>query len=161
MWKLTVKFLCQNNSYGEDTKLEKDKEVARIADRAVAYSMPGIHVDGNDPVAMCKAAHQAIGRARAGEGPTLIEAMTFRFFGHVFGDADAYMDEGEKEAAIAADPYPALRRRLVANGLASEAALDEIESTVAAEIDEAVKFAFESPFPTSEELTTDVYGAMA
>ncbi|MAT50341.1 MAG: pyruvate dehydrogenase, partial [Porticoccaceae bacterium] len=101
IWKLPVVFVCQNNRYGEHTKFEKATAVERISDRATAYSMPGVHVDGNDPLAMYEAARTAIDRARAGQGPTLIEAVTFRFYGHVFGDADGYMDKAEKEAAMA------------------------------------------------------------
>jgi len=159
LWQLPVVFLCQNNRYGEHTRYEKATSVARISDRASAYSMPGVHVDGNDPVAMYAAARSAVARARAGGGPTLIEAMTFRFHGHVFGDADGYMRDGEKEAAIAADPYPAFRSRLLAEGVASAQMLAEIEAGVEAGIEEAVKFALESPYPELEELTTDVYGA--
>lgn len=159
LWKLPVIFLCQNNRYGEHTSYAKATSIARIADRAASYSMPGIHVDGNDPFAMYAAAREAVERARAGEGPTLIEAMTFRFHGHVFGDADGYMEPGEKEAAMAADPYPLFRARLIADGIASEATLAEIEATVDADILEAIAFALQSPFPGIEELTTDVYGA--
>jgi acetoin:2,6-dichlorophenolindophenol oxidoreductase subunit alpha len=158
LWKLPVIFLCQNNRYGEHTRYAKATSIARIADRAAAYSMPGVHVDGNDPVAMYGAARETVERARAGEGPTLIEAMTFRFHGHVFGDADGYMDKEEKAAAIAADPYPAFRARLIADGIATEEQLAQIETKVEADLEEAVNFAFASPFPGIEELTTDVYG---
>ena len=161
LWKLPVIFLCQNNRYGEHTRYAKATSVAHIADRAAGYSMPGVHVDGNDPIAMYGAAREAVERARAGEGPTLIEAMTFRFHGHVLGDADAYMGKGEKEAAIGADPYPAFRAKVIADGIASEARLAEIESGVQADIEDAVKFALGSPFPGKEELTTDVYGAVS
>src|SRR6195952_2154892 len=85
VWKLPVVFVCQNNRYGEHTRFEKATAVGRISDRAAAYSMPGIHVDGNDPIEMYAAAREAIDRARAGDGPTLIEAMTFRFNGNLLG----------------------------------------------------------------------------
>ncbi len=161
VWKLPVIFLCQNNRWGEHTAYAKSTGAARIADRAIAYGMVGVHVDGNDPVAMYSAAREAVERARAGEGPTLIEAMTFRFHGHVFGDADRYMDPAEKAAAIAADPYPAFRAKLIADGLASEADLAGIEAGVEAELDEAVAFALASPYPDLGELTSDVYGEVA
>jgi TPP-dependent pyruvate/acetoin dehydrogenase alpha subunit len=83
VWKLPVVFLCQNNRYGEHTAYAQTTAIARISDRAAAYGMLGIHVDGNDPVAMYEAARDAVDRARSGEGPTLIEAMTFRLMGHV------------------------------------------------------------------------------
>ncbi|MNI15685.1 Acetoin:2,6-dichlorophenolindophenol oxidoreductase subunit alpha [compost metagenome] len=157
VWKLPVIFLCQNNLYGEHTRYEKATSAKRIADRAVGYDMPGVRVDGNDPVAMYQVAREAIERARAGLGPTLIEAMTFRFHGHIFGDADAYMDKAQKAAAIAADPVPRLRARLIADGVATEEALAAMEAGIEADLDEAVEFALASPHPDLSELETDVY----
>ena len=116
-------FVCQNNLYGEHTRNELATSAAKISDRAFGYQMPGVTVDGNDPLAMYEAAKKAVDRARSGAGPTLIEARTFRFFGHVFGDADTYMQEGEKESAMTRDPVPAFRGWLIANGHASEAEL--------------------------------------
>jgi pyruvate dehydrogenase E1 component alpha subunit len=161
VWKLPVIFLCQNNLWGEHTAYAKATSVARIADRAAAYGMLGLHVDGNDPYEMYAAARQAVERARAGEGPTLIEAMTYRFHGHVFGDADKYMDPEVKKAAIANDPYPRYRAKLIAESVATEAQLAEIEAGIEAQIDAAVEEAFASPFPGEEELTRDVYGEVA
>ena len=161
VWKLPVIFLCQNNLWGEHTAYHKATSVARIADRAAGYGMPGLHVDGNDPYEMYAAAREAVERARAGEGPTLIEAMTYRFHGHVFGDADKYMDPEVKKAAIANDPYPRYRARLIADGLAGEAELAEIEAAIEADIDQAVEAAFASPFPGLEEVTRAVYGEVA
>jgi pyruvate dehydrogenase E1 component alpha subunit len=157
VWKLPVVFVCQNNGYAEHTKYEYGTSAVSIAARAVAYSMPGVTVDGNDPIAMYKAANVAISRARAGEGPTLLEAKTFRFQGHVFGDVDAYMDPAEKAAAIAKDPVPAYREWLIRNDHASPQELDAIESAIKQEIDEAVDFAMASPFPDVAELRRDVY----
>ncbi len=157
LWRLPVIFVCSNNGYAEHTKTCVGTSVDRISDRAAAYAMPGIHVDGNDPIAMYGAARQAIDRARAGEGPTLIEAVTFRFFGHVFGDDDAYMDEGELEAHRAKDPYPVYRAALIASGDATEAELAAIEAAHAAEIEEAAEFALSSPYPDSREIYVDVY----
>lgn len=161
VWKLPTIFVCQNNRYGEHTAYAKATGVAKISDRAAAYGMPGIHVDGNDPIAMYNAAAEAVARARAGEGPTLIEAMTFRFHGHVFGDAGKYIPKDEYDAAVAADPYPRFRARLIADGIASEDDLAAIEAGFEADLDEAVDFALNSPFPGLEEAHTDVYGAAA
>jgi pyruvate dehydrogenase E1 component alpha subunit len=161
VWKLPTIFVCQNNRYGEHTSYAKATGAARIADRAIAYGIPGIHVDGNDPIAMYGAAAEAVARARAGEGPTLIEAMTFRFHGHVFGDKSGYIPKDEMEAAIAADPYPRFRTKLVADGIATEDELAAIETGVEADLDAAVEFALASPFPGLEEANTDVYGAAA
>jgi len=157
VWKLPVIFLCQNNLYGEHTAYEKATSAKRIADRAIAYDMPGIRVDGNDPIAMFSVAREAVERARAGNGPTLIEAMTFRFHGHVFGDADAYMDKAQKKAAMENDPVPIFRNRLLSEALATEAELADMEADIERQIDRAVEFALASPFPNLDELTTDVY----
>src|SRR5271155_469295 len=157
IWKLPIIFLCSNNLYGEHTKFENATAVERIADRAVAYRMPGVRVDGNDPLAVYAEAKRAMARARGGDGPTLIEAMTFRFFGHVFGDNDAYMDAGEKTAAMEKDPVPAYRKWLLSQGVATEAELAGIEADIEAQMNEAERFAFESPFPDPLELGTDIY----
>ena len=156
VWKLPVIFVCQNNEWGEHTAYEKTSNV-RVADRAAAYGMPGERVDGNDPFAMYAAAHEAVQRARAGEGPTLIEAMTYRFFGHVFGDQDAYMDKSRKAEAIANDPVPRFRQRLIDDGIASEDQLAALEANIEKQIDEAVEYALASDFPGIEELKRDVF----
>ncbi len=161
VWKLPVIFLCQNNRYGEHTKYAKATGAAQIADRGAAYGIPGVRVDGNDPIAMYNVMREAVERARAGEGPTLIEAMTFRFHGHVFGDAGAYIPKEELAEAIAADPYPRFRAKLIADGLASEEDLAKIEADWEAALDEAVEFALASPYPDISEISTDVYGAAA
>src|SRR5882757_1480827 len=109
LWKLPVIFLCQNNGYGECTKYEKATAVAHVAERAASYNMKGVTVDGNDPQAMWQAARDAVERARAGDGPTLLEATTFRFMGHYFGDPGAYIPKEEYAAALARDPMPIAR----------------------------------------------------
>lgn len=157
IWKLPVIFVCSNNLYGEHTKFENATAVDRIADRAAAYRMPGIRIDGNDPLEVYRVAQTAIARARRGEGPTLIEAMTFRFYGHVYGDQDAYMDAGEKAAAMARDPVPAFREWLISGGKATETDLARIETEIAAQIDDAEQFAIASPFPDLAELEIDIY----
>ena len=144
VWKLPVIFVCQNNRYAEHTRYENGTSVDQISDRAAGYDMPGVTVDGNDPFEMYAAANAAIDRARAGEGPTLIEAMTFRFFGHVFGDADVYMTKEEKAAAMAADPVPLFRARLIADGVATETQLANIEAISRHEIEDAMEFALAS-----------------
>jgi len=157
VWKLPVIFVCQNNQYAEHTTYAKGTAVARIADRAQSYGIPGIHVDGNDPVAVYAAAKQAIERARSGAGPTLIEAVTFRFNGHLIGDAGEYIPKAQYEAAVAADPYPRYRRWLVEHGHATAAQLDEIEAEIHREVDAAVEFAMSSPLTEAAEIKRDVY----
>lgn len=157
VWKLPVVFVCQNNGYAEHTRYELGTSVENIADRAVAYRIPGVTVNGNDPVAMWGAAREAIDRARAGNGPTLLEAKTFRFMGHNLGDDNHYMLPGELDAAMAKDPVPAFRAMLIAEGHASEAELKALEAAVEKEIDEAVEFALSSPYPDLAELRRDVF----
>jgi pyruvate dehydrogenase E1 component alpha subunit len=157
LWKLPVVFVCQNNGYGEHTRFDLSTTVANISERASSYGIPGVTVDGNDPLAVYEVAKTAIERAREGGGPTLIEAKTFRFFGHVFGDADAYMAKGEKEAAMARDPVPAFRAWLLQQKHADEAALAAIEARINSELDAAVDFALSSPYPDLSELQRDVF----
>jgi len=157
IWKLPVLFVCQNNGYGEHTRYEVTTPVRHISDRAAAYGIPGVNVDGNDPLKMYAAAKEAVDRARAGEGPTLLEARTFRFHGHVFGDMDGYMQKGEKDAAIAKDPVPAFRAWLIQNKHAGESELAGIESSIASELDAAVDFALSSANPDLAELRRDVF----
>lgn len=157
VWKLPVVFVCQNNGYGEHTKYAYSTSVANISMRAASYSMPGVTVDGNDPVAMYNCAKEAIERARNGGGPTLIEAKTFRFHGHVFGDVDGYMDKGEKDAWIAKDPVPLFRAWLIATGNASEDQLATLEAAIERDIDEALEFTLSSPYPDVAELSRDIY----
>jgi pyruvate dehydrogenase E1 component alpha subunit len=155
VWSLPVIFLCQNNLYGEHTAMNVSTSVASIADRGSAYSMQSVRVNGNDAAEMYVAARAAVDRARAGQGPTLIEAMTFRFHGHLLGDNSHYIPREQMEKAKAADPVPALRQRLLALQV-SESELKAIEDKIAAEVAEAAQFALDSPYPPLEENRRDV-----
>ena len=157
LWKLPVIFLCQNNEFAEHTAYADGTSCANVADRAVAYGMTGVTVDGNDPVAMYRAAADAIASARAGNGPTLLEAKTFRFMGHFFGDDGSYISEQLMAERMAKDPVPALRARLMADGLADEVTLTAIEVEAGVNIDDAIEFARQSDYPDIEELGRDVY----
>ena len=157
VWKLPVVFVCSNNGYAEHTKTEDCTAIDEIAKRADSYTMPGVRVNGNNPLEMYEAAKTAIERARSGGGPTLIEAMTFRFFGHVFGDDDTYMDPGEKEGHLKDDPYPFYRSFLLEGGHATEQELADIEAGHAKEIEAALQYALASPFPEPIEVRRDVY----
>jgi pyruvate dehydrogenase E1 component alpha subunit len=157
LWKLPVIYVCQNNRFCEHTRYENVTSVDQISKRAIGYGMPGVTVDGNDPFAMYAVAHAAIERARNGEGPTLIEALTFRFYGHVFGDNDSYMTKEEKAEAIAKDPLPIFRARLIADGVADEDRLNALEADIAAQIEEAIQYALSSELPPLEEIERDVY----
>ena len=157
VWKLPVVFVCQNNLYAEHTTLAHGTAVTDIAKRASGYNIPGVSVDGNDPLAMYAAAKTAIDRARAGQGPTLLEARTFRFMGHVYGDDSHYIPKEEMAAAVAADSVPRFRASLIENGHADAGQLGRLEAAITAEIDEAVEFAMSSAIPDLAELKRDVY----
>jgi acetoin:2,6-dichlorophenolindophenol oxidoreductase subunit alpha len=157
LWKLPVVFLCQNNMYAECTRYEDATTVARVSERAASYNMRGVTVDGNDPVAMWHASREAVERARAGEGPTLLEALTFRFHGHYFGDPAAYIPKAELQAAVERDPMPVLRAAVIASGAATEADLDALTQDITAQIDDALKFAADSAFPDVAEINRDIY----
>jgi len=157
VWQLPVVFVCQNNRYAEHTPYAGGTATDRIADRAAAYRMPGHHVDGNDVPAMYAVAREAIERARSGGGPSLIEAMTFRFNGHLIGDPGSYIPKPEFAAARAADPVPKYRNWLLEHGHAAPPELDAIDTDVLGEIDAAVDFAMNSALPELAELKRDVY----
>jgi pyruvate dehydrogenase E1 component alpha subunit len=157
VWKLPVIFVCANNGFAEHTRYENGTSVDKISKRAIGYGMPGYTVDGNDPFEMYAHAHAAIERARAGEGPTLLECMTFRFQGHVFGDADSYMTKEEKDAAIAKDPLPLFRQKLIDTGVATEEQLAKLTADIEAEVQDAIEFGTASELPSVDELRRDVF----
>lgn len=157
VWKLPVIFVCQNNLYAEHTAYKKMTGGETIASRAAGYGMAGLRVDGNDADAMYAAAAEAVARARSGEGPTLIEAMTFRFHGHNFGDPGEYIPKEELEQAIAADPVPRLRQRLLDEGLMREDQIAAMEAEIEDAITEAVEHAIASPWPVPDDLRFDVF----
>jgi TPP-dependent pyruvate/acetoin dehydrogenase alpha subunit len=161
VWKLPVIFVCQNNRYAEHTAFSKGTSVERVADRAKSYNMPGVCIDGNDPVVVYCAAEDAIERARAGGGPTLIEALTFRFNGHLIGDMGEYIPKAEYQAALAADPYPKFRRWLLDNRHGTAEEVDALEAEVKTDIDAAVQFAFDSPLTDPAEIKRDIYADVA
>jgi acetoin:2,6-dichlorophenolindophenol oxidoreductase subunit alpha len=156
-WKLPVVFINENNMYGISSCTTVSMCVPNIADRASAYDIPGIVVDGNDVMAVYEAAKEAIARARAGKGPTLIECKTYRHRGHFEGDPCVYRDQSEVDEWKAKDPIPRFEQKLISLGVASAAKIDEIKASVAKEIEAALKFAQDSPFPDPSELLDDVY----
>ncbi len=158
IWNLPVIFVCQNNRYAEYTAYSEGTSVDQIAKRGASYSMRSMHVDGNDARAMYRAARIAIDAARAGEGPSLIEAVTYRFHGHLMGDAMEYMPKDELKAAIDADPVLRLRAEIIAAGDRTEAEIADLERQILEDIDDAFNYAIAAPLPDIAELTTDVYG---
>jgi len=156
--KLPVVFICENNLYGEFTRQDRHQTVEDIAERAKAYAIPGLVVDGMDVTAVHHAAREAVERARRGEGPTLVECKTYRYFDHQgVGDGAADRPSQEMEEWRARDPILRLRRQLIETEALTEAQAAEIEGQVTKRIEEAIAFAEASPAPPLEELLTDVY----
>jgi len=156
-WTLPVVFVCENNGYAETTPCGYHCSAKSISDRGVAYDIPGLTVDGSDFFAVYEAAEEAIGRARRGEGPSLIECRGFRYYGHFQGDSMLYFTEEEKKRNRAQDPIDKFKKRGLERKLLSKKKIAEIDAKVAAAIEEAVKFAERSPWPAPEEVLTDVY----
>jgi acetoin:2,6-dichlorophenolindophenol oxidoreductase subunit alpha len=161
IWDLPVVFVCENNGFAESTPVEYHASVKDIADRATAYGMPGLSADGTDIFAVSEAISEAIDHARKGKGPTLVECKAFRYYGHFEGDAVAYYTDEMREDFRERDPIKKFRENVLERGLVSEDELDTIDEKVENLIEEAVAFAEESPMPTSDELTTDVYVSYA
>jgi TPP-dependent pyruvate/acetoin dehydrogenase alpha subunit len=157
LWDLPMVFVCQNNMYAEMTPTTDTMKVKHVADRAAGYGMPGVRVDGNDPLAVVDALAEAIGKARDGQGPTFVECETFRFRGHYFGDRMPYIPKDQLEAAMAADPVPAFRRRLIDEGLASDDELSGIDEGALTAVEEALKTVLAAGPPSADELDRDVY----
>lgn len=157
LWQLPVVFVCQNNLYAEHTTYARSQRNGTISARGQGYGMPGVTVDGNDAASIYGAVAAAVRCARTGGGPTLIEAMTYRFNGHYFGDPQEYMPAAERKAAKANDPVKALRAQVISSGAATEAQVVELEAGIAAELDAAVEAAHAAPVPDEAELFTDVY----
>jgi acetoin:2,6-dichlorophenolindophenol oxidoreductase subunit alpha len=158
IWKLPVVFVAENNGYGEATPFEYASSCKQIVDRAIGYSMPAVRVDGKDVLAVYQAAKEAIERARRGEGPTLIECVTYRNYGHFEGDAQKYKKEEEKREHLEErDAIDIFRNYLLSQQLLSEKELVEIEESVEKAVQKAVEFAENSPYPDASELLNDVY----
>lgn len=158
IWKLPVIFVCENNRYAESTPFEFTVAGASIANRAAGYDMPGISVDGQAVIDMFEVGKEAVARARAGDGPTLIEAQTYRYQGH-FGADDplGYRSEEEETYYKAKDCIVQITSHILDSGLASESELKALDEQALEAVNVATKFANDSPFPDDSELTTDVY----
>ena len=157
VWRLPLVFVCQNNLYAEYTSFAESTASPDIASRGAAYGMPGEKVDGTDPAAVFAAAARAVARARAGDGPTLLECVAHRLQGHAYGSEETHMEPARLAAARANAPLISFRARLLADGIADEAALAAIEAEVTAEIDAAQAFAEGSQAAGPDELYADVF----
>jgi TPP-dependent pyruvate/acetoin dehydrogenase alpha subunit len=155
--KVPVVFICNNNQYAYSTPLERQMAVENVADRADAYGMPGEIVDGNDILAVWDASTRAIQRARAGDGPTLIECKTFRMTGHSAHDDAGYVPPELFEFWEERDPINRFERFLTSRGLIDRAGIEQMQGQINHEIDEAIQVAEKDPFPEPEDCLRDVY----
>jgi pyruvate dehydrogenase E1 component alpha subunit len=156
IWKLPVIFVCENNQYAITNSYENSVAVDNVSDRAVAYNMPGILVDGQNVEAMYDATAEAVKRARDGDGPTLIEGLTYRFEDHSLGlgrvTKGEYRSKEEIDKWKERDPIDIHTKKLIERGTLSESECKEIENNSIEEIEEAVNFARNSKFPEPEDL---------
>jgi pyruvate dehydrogenase E1 component alpha subunit len=157
VWKLPVLFVCENNLYAMGTRQSIAMVLENVADRASAYGMPGVIADGNDVVDVYRVASEAVRRARKGEGPTLIETKTYRLKGHSRFDPATYRPKEEVEEWIKRDAVKRMRDRLLDEKIAKEDELKKIEDQVKLKVEEASKFAKESPQPEPTCVCDDVY----
>jgi pyruvate dehydrogenase E1 component alpha subunit len=155
IWKLPVIFVCENNLYAISTHTSRSTPVNNIADRASSYGIPGVIVDGMDVIAVYEAAHIAVERARIGEGPTLMECKTYRFYGSFEGDPQHYRTKAETDEWKKKDPL-SFGERLVTMNILTKEGLERIGREVDLAVDEAVKYAQESPYPKPEEVMNDL-----
>ena len=156
-WKLPVVFVVENNNYAMGTSVKRTANHEDIYKLGLGYEMPCLSVDAMDPVKVAEVAHEAIERARRGDGPTFIEAKTYRFRGHSMSDAEAYRTKDEVAEAKNDDPILLVKNRILENNWATESELEEIENKIKIFVDECENFAEESPFPDTEVMYKYVY----
>lgn len=158
IWDLPVVFICENNQYGMSGAVDKMTNIQNIAERAAAYGIPGEVMDGNDVFDVMEKTEKAVQRARLGNGPTLLEAKTYRWKGHSKSDAKKYRArEEEMDWRNNNDPMKRFKERVVSEGKLTEHQLDDVQEQARVEIEEAVKFAENSPMPSLDSVTEDVY----
>lgn len=158
VWNLPIVYVCENNLYATEMAFRRATKNTSVQSRAACYKMPGVEVDGNDVTAVYEAAREAIDRARSGEGPTLIEAKTYRMVGHHEGDPGTeYRTREEIEEWRSRDPIKRLREKLLDGELATPDSLQRIEQEVQRWLDDAVQFARESPEPSPSTVLDHVF----
>ena len=157
LWKLPVVFICENNNYAMGPSIERTSNVIDIYKLADAYDMPSDKVDGMTPELVHEGVARAVKRARDGEGPTLLEMKTYRYRGHSVSDPQKYRTKDEVEEYKDQDPILKVRRTILENNFATEAALQEIDEKINGIVEASVKFAEESPWPDDSEVLKDVY----
>ena len=157
VWGLPVVFICENNQYAESTPRATHQKVKYVSDRAAAFNIPGVSMDGMDVFDVYQKAGEAINQARAGQGPILLEARTYRFFGHFVGDPQPYRTKEEVEEWKKRDPILLFRQRVIGEGKIAATELDAIDAAIKKEMEAAVQFARESPEPEVETALQDIF----
>lgn len=157
IWKLPVIFVIEDNKWAISTPKRASTSVAKISDRAVAYGIPGVFIPDNDLLGIFDAAGEAIERARHGEGPSLLEIETYRFYGHFIGDLEIYRPQGEVEELLRKDPIIRVKKWLMDKGWLSEKGDEDLGKKAKEEVEEAISFARQSPYPEPEEALRDVF----
>jgi len=163
VWKLPVIFLIEDNGFSEGTTSwpkpedpRKTRNIKNLGDIGLTYGIPGVTIDGNDPIAVYEAVREAAHRARSESTPAIVHCLTCRQRGHYVGDPQLYRSEEDVEECAKRDPIPRFRKKLVEDGITTEQELTQIDEEIAKEIEEAVKFARESPDPDPKEAYTDL-----
>jgi len=158
LWNLPIVYICENNQYGEATKREEHQKIEKISDRASAYSMPGVTVDGTDLMTVYESVKKAVDRARQGGGPALIECVVFRLRGHSAGDVGPYRPKKEEEEWNKKyDPIKKFKEELLEQKILDNQLVEKIEEEIEKEIEEAVNFALDSENPIAETVSKYVY----
>ncbi len=157
VWKLPVIFVCENNQFAISVSVEKSTSVEDVSVRAQSYAIPGVTVDGNDVYAVFNAVETAIKRAKRGEGPTLIEAKTYRWRGHWTGDPEVYRTREDVNIWMEKCPIKRMREKMLQDGIADEATLRAIGQQAREDVEDAVEYALASPEPDPADVMDDVY----
>ncbi len=157
VFRLPVVYVCANNQYAMTTRQVDHMNIRDVADRAASYGIPGVVVDGNDIIAVYEAVGEAVNRARRGEGPTLIEAKTMRMRGHYEGDPEPYRPKDELEEWKKKDPLDRFTKKLLEDKVLTPGDVEKKRNQFMNEINEAIQFAKEAPFPDASEVTSDVF----
>jgi acetoin:2,6-dichlorophenolindophenol oxidoreductase subunit alpha len=156
VWNLPVIFICENNLYGVSTRIQDSSKLKDMAEHGQSYGIPAAIVDGNDVMAVSEIMGVAVERARNGNGPTLIEAKTYRHGGHSRSDPGQYRPAEEKETWLKKDPIPFMRDKIIEQNIANQTEIQEIHDQIRKQIDQAVTFSVESPYPEPASIFEDV-----
>ncbi|GAB2546107.1 pyruvate dehydrogenase E1 component alpha subunit [Gracilibacillus alcaliphilus] len=157
VWNLPVVFICENNQYGMSGSVKEMVNIEHIADRASSYGIPGLSIDGNDIMEVMNTVDEAVKHARGGNGPTLIEAKTYRWKGHSKSDAKKYRTREEEKEWRDKDPIARLKEQLIAEGILTEAKARQLRDEAKREIEDSVEYAKNSPEPSLDTLMEDIY----